>query len=39
MVNLIQDVKPKEMVSAYVEAPFDTALKTLKKNNYRLISL
>ncbi|MDP2672576.1 MAG: hypothetical protein Q8O84_02075 [Nanoarchaeota archaeon] len=39
MTNLIQDVKPRVIVSAYVEAPFDIALKTFKKNNYRLISL
>jgi hypothetical protein len=39
MINLTIDVKPRGIVSAYVEAPFDKAKKALEKEAYKIISL
>lgn len=39
MANIIQDVKPRGIASAYVEAPFDEGKEALEKQGYRIISL
>jgi len=39
MANLIQDIKPRGIASAYVVAPFDKGKELLKKEGYNIISL
>jgi hypothetical protein len=39
MIQLIQDIKPTEIISAYTIAPFDKGKAELEKNNYQIISL
>jgi hypothetical protein len=39
MVNLIQDIKPRGIASAYVNAPFDCGKTELESNGYSIISL
>lgn len=39
MEEIIRDTEPERIQSAFINGPFDETLKTLKKNNYRLISL
>jgi hypothetical protein len=39
MANLIQDIKPRGIASAYVDAPFDEGKTELESNGYSIISL
>ena len=38
-MQLINDIKPREIYSAYVVGPFDQTLKVLESQDYKLISL
>ena len=39
MANLIQDIKPRGIASAYIVAPFDEGKELLEKEGYNIISL
>ncbi|MFA5173843.1 MAG: hypothetical protein WC438_01550 [Candidatus Pacearchaeota archaeon] len=39
MAKIIQDIKPRGIASAYVDAPFDKGKTELEANNYHIISL
>ena len=39
MIEIIQDIKPRGLISAYVDAPFDQGKEALSKEGYRIISL
>ena len=39
MTNIIVDVKPRGIASAYVDAPFDEGKKALESSGYKIISL